>query len=280
MRTCRKSSAPPAGRWRALYEKFLNAAKTHDCAIELNTAGLRKDCREIYPIREIWRCAFEKGVPITFGSDAHAPEEVGTNFPEAMRLAQDVGYRESCRFTKENVDGSNMIPTSSLCSRPNRQGNQFAGLIAWRWPLVTAALYWPIMHHAFVDFDDEQYITEIPCHRRVDFGRDHLGLPNRICRQLASVDLAFAHAGLPVVSVSTPAGITHQSVFSRLQHLVVIRLVQKITGALWRSAIVAALFAWHPLHVESVAWAAERKDVLSAFFWKLTSLRTRATRKG
>src|SRR5262249_22202186 len=43
-----------------------------------------------------------------------------------------------------------------------------------------------------------------------------------------------------------------------------------LTGSHWRSAFVAALFAWHPLHVESVAWASERKDVLSAFFFLLT----------
>ena len=43
-----------------------------------------------------------------------------------------------------------------------------------------------------------------------------------------------------------------------------------MTGAIWKSAFVAALFALHPLHVESVAWVSERKDVLSAFFWMLT----------
>ena len=47
-------------------------------------------------------------------------------------------------------------------------------------------------------------------------------------------------------------------------------VLRRMTGALWRSAIVAALFALHPLHVESVAWVAERKDVLSALFWMLT----------
>ena len=47
-------------------------------------------------------------------------------------------------------------------------------------------------------------------------------------------------------------------------------LLRKMTGAVWRSALVAAFFGWHPAHVESVAWIAERKDVLSAFFWMLT----------
>ena len=47
-------------------------------------------------------------------------------------------------------------------------------------------------------------------------------------------------------------------------------VLRRMTGALWRSAVVAALFALHPLHVESVAWVAERKDVLSTFFVMLT----------
>jgi histidinol-phosphatase (PHP family) len=83
-----------------LYEKFLATAKKHNCAIELNTAGLRKDCGEIYPSRHILELAFQKGVPITFGSDAHKPEEVGMNFAEAIQLAHSVGYQESCRFTQ------------------------------------------------------------------------------------------------------------------------------------------------------------------------------------
>src|ERR1035441_9467354 len=52
--------------------------------------------------------------------------------------------------------------------------------------------------------------------------------------------------------------------------LLLFHLLKLMTGAVWRSAFVAALFAWHPLHVESVAWIAERKDVLSTLFWFLT----------
>jgi histidinol-phosphatase (PHP family) len=87
-----------------LYEKFLDAAKKHNCAIELNTAGLRRDCKEIYPSREILRLAFQKGVPITFGSDAHAPEEVGMNFADAVQLAREVGYKKCCRFAERKRD--------------------------------------------------------------------------------------------------------------------------------------------------------------------------------
>jgi tetratricopeptide (TPR) repeat protein len=55
-----------------------------------------------------------------------------------------------------------------------------------------------------------------------------------------------------------------------LSTLLLFWLFNRMTGAVWRSAFVAALFALHPLHVESVAWISERKDVLSAFFWMLT----------
>jgi histidinol-phosphatase (PHP family) len=87
-----------------LYEKFLDAAKKNDCATELNTAGLRKDCKEIYPSRQILELAYQKDVPITFGSDAHAPNEVGMNFVEAIRLAKLIGYKKFCRFARRKCE--------------------------------------------------------------------------------------------------------------------------------------------------------------------------------
>ena len=67
--------------------------------MELNTAGLRKECREIYPSPIIVRLASDLGVPITFGSDAHAPNEVGLNFAEAVQSARSAGYTEYSRFS-------------------------------------------------------------------------------------------------------------------------------------------------------------------------------------
>jgi histidinol-phosphatase (PHP family) len=96
----KKFGIRPAQDCAPLYEKFLDAAAKSGCAIELNTAGLRKDCKEIYPSRQLLEIAFRKNVPITFGSDAHAPGEVGLNFAEAIQLARDVGYKESVRFIR------------------------------------------------------------------------------------------------------------------------------------------------------------------------------------
>ena len=73
---------------------------------ELNTAGLRKECREIYPSRAFLQLAAQKKLPITFGSDAHAPSEVGSAFAEAVALARSVGYTHSCRFSQRRRTAS------------------------------------------------------------------------------------------------------------------------------------------------------------------------------
>ena len=83
-----------------LYKMFLDAAKRADVAMELNTSGLRKDCREIYPNPRLVSLAHAAGVPITFGSDAHAPGDVGADFAAALILARDAGYTQTVRFTQ------------------------------------------------------------------------------------------------------------------------------------------------------------------------------------
>lgn len=81
-----------------LYAPFLDAAAASGTAIEINTAGLRKECRELYPNPRLLGMARERGVAITFGSDAHAPGEVGADFGSAIELARAAGYRSSVRF--------------------------------------------------------------------------------------------------------------------------------------------------------------------------------------
>jgi histidinol-phosphatase (PHP family) len=96
---CKKFCYYPKQDYMPLVTRFLKAVKEADVAIELNTAGLRKECREIYPSRSIVELAARHGVPITFASDAHAPGEVGMNFEDAVALARAAGYTETCRFS-------------------------------------------------------------------------------------------------------------------------------------------------------------------------------------
>jgi histidinol-phosphatase (PHP family) len=106
---CKKFAFYPRADFTPIYKKFLAAAAGAGVAIELNTAGLRKECQEIYPSPAILRLAREAGVPITFGSDAHAPGEVGMNFAEAVRLAKAHGYTHYCNFTARRKE---MAPLS------------------------------------------------------------------------------------------------------------------------------------------------------------------------
>lgn len=97
---CKRFCIYPQQDWMPLVEPFLAAAARAGVAIELNTAGLRKDCKEIYPSPAILKRAARLGIPITFGSDAHAPGDVGKNFAEALELAKSAGCNNACRFTR------------------------------------------------------------------------------------------------------------------------------------------------------------------------------------
>jgi histidinol-phosphatase (PHP family) len=69
-------------------------------AFEINTAGLRKDAKEMYPSLEFVELARKAGVAVLINSDAHSPEEVGYKFDLARDLARQAGYSKTCRFEK------------------------------------------------------------------------------------------------------------------------------------------------------------------------------------
>jgi tetratricopeptide (TPR) repeat protein len=138
---------------------------------------------------------------------------------------------------------------------------------------ITSALYWPVRNFEFILYDDGQYVFENP----------------HVASGLSWKNLAWAvtrfHSGNwhPVTWISHMVDVQLFGMRPGLHHLtnvllhsantiLLFLLLKAITGALWRSTIIAGLFALHPAHVESVAWVAERKDVLSTFFGFLTLL--------
>jgi tetratricopeptide (TPR) repeat protein len=166
--------------------------------------------------------------------------------------------------------GSSGFPTAAgrLRKRPSLWLASFACLVL---VAITWLVFGQTLGHDFVDFDDHVYVYENPSITR--------GL------SVDGVIGAFTHAHArnwhPLTTIShmldcqlfgLKAGGHHfTNVFLHSIGVVLLFLVlRQMTDRLWRSAFVASLFAIHPLHVESVAWISERKDVLSAVFFMLT----------
>jgi protein O-mannosyl-transferase len=138
---------------------------------------------------------------------------------------------------------------------------------------VCAGAFWNLGRNEFIRLDDPGYVTE---NRQVRSGLTGEGL----AWALKTTHAANWH---PLTWLSHMIDVQLFGLNPGAQHLVnlfwhaantvlLFLLLRGMTGAMWRSAIVAALFAVHPLHVESVAWIAERKDVLSTFFWMASSI--------
>lgn len=137
--------------------------------------------------------------------------------------------------------------------------------------IMTVSVYWQVGGHSFLNYDDTDYVTENPHVAR--------GLTSEnITWAFTSTDAANWH---PITWLSHMADVQIYGMDPRGHHLtnVIIHAISSVllflllfrmTGSCWPSAFVAALFALHPLHVESVAWVAERKDLLSAFFGFIT----------
>ncbi len=137
--------------------------------------------------------------------------------------------------------------------------------------LITLSVYWQVGNHKFIEFDDGTYITRNP----------NLGRGLNLDFFSWSLTSTYAANWHPLTWLShaldiqifgmEPGGHHLTNVFFHILNTLLLFLVlRRMTNALWQSAFVAALFALHPLHVESVAWVSERKDVLSTFFLMLT----------
>ena len=131
--------------------------------------------------------------------------------------------------------------------------------------------YWQVIDYEFVGFDDDLYVTSNP---KVKNG---LTVSNIIWAfKSTSVGnwhpLTWLSHMLDVQLYGMNPGSHHMTsvLFHIVNSMLLFVVFKKMTGRIWESGLVAALFALHPLHVESVAWVAERKDVLSTFFWMLT----------
>jgi tetratricopeptide (TPR) repeat protein len=150
---------------------------------------------------------------------------------------------------------------------------------AW-WPDVwlcllllaaTLAVYSQVRHYDFVNYDDPQYITN---NLHVRAGLTAAGAAWALTSFEAAnwIPLTWLTHMADCQFFGMDAGWHHLTNLwlHALSALLLFAVLKRMTGARWPSAAVAFLFALHPLHVESVAWVAERKDVLSAFFWMLT----------
>ena len=139
--------------------------------------------------------------------------------------------------------------------------------------VLVAAVYTQTGRHEFLTYDDNVYVTN----------------NSSVANGISGASVMWAFTSLeqcnwhPVTWLSHMADVQFYGmnpcghhltsvVIHTISSVLLLLLLFQITGALWQSSFVAALFALHPLHVESVAWVAERKDVLSAFFWFLTLL--------
>jgi protein O-mannosyl-transferase len=136
--------------------------------------------------------------------------------------------------------------------------------------IVTLAVYWQVHQYDFVIIDDQYYVTG---NSYVQSGITSDGILAAFSIKPFGWDpLTFISLMFDYEFYGLNAGGYHVTniILHLMSTLLLFWFFNRMTRSIWRSAFVAGLFALHPLHVESVAWIGERKDVLSGFFWMLT----------
>jgi tetratricopeptide (TPR) repeat protein len=155
----------------------------------------------------------------------------------------------------------------AAAKRPAVHGKRwiFAGLIA-----ATLAVYAQTAQFDFVNYDDPDYVTN-NVHVRSGITPEGVGWAFTSTEAANWFPVTRLSHMLDVQFFGLQSGAHHITnvAIHAAAALLLFAFLDAATGAMWPSAFVAFLFALHPLHVESVAWIAERKDVLCAFFWFL-----------
>ena len=174
---------------------------------------------------------------------------------------------------RESQESCPEDPGAAFQRKPFGAAKARPRLMALLLALVTLLVYLPAARDGFVVYDDNTYVTE---NHAVQNGLTWDGIqwafttghgsnwhPLTWLSHMTDCELFGLNAG------------AHHSVnvlFHAVNAVLLLLLLFRLTGALWPAAFIAALFAWHPLHVESVAWISERKDVLSTCFALLSLL--------
>lgn len=139
--------------------------------------------------------------------------------------------------------------------------------------LLTLLLFSSVRQHEFINYDDQLYMTECPLvlgglsgSSIVDaFTTHHAYMWHPLTTITHQLDVSL-------FGLNAGAHLMMNVFYHALTAALLFIVLRSMTGTYWRALIVAALFAWHPLRVESVAWVSERKDVMYGLFWMLTLL--------
>jgi len=137
--------------------------------------------------------------------------------------------------------------------------------------LATLCAYWNVFSAGFVEYDDPYYVVQ-NAHVQNGFDSESLrwAFTTKDCGNWHPLTWLSHILDCSLYGLNPTGHHATNLIIHILNSILLFLLLQRMTGAQWRSAFVATLFALHPLHVESVAWVAERKDVLSTLFWMLT----------
>ncbi len=137
--------------------------------------------------------------------------------------------------------------------------------------VATLAVYWQVLDNDFVNYDDNEYVTEnIHVQKGVTFDSLTWAFTSSHSDNWHPLTWISHMIDCQLYGLNARGHHLTSLLFHVANTLLLLLVLVRMTGSLWQSSFVAALFALHPLHVESVAWVAERKDVLSTFFMMLT----------